>query len=159
MSESSQSDKTKDFETDNTNIKILKAQLPEVLENLKHFEDDGTDSDSVILGVYSESVFSDGENSDSESVFSDANTEDLDESDHDFEDSFVMPFLTRLPGSNDISSDDDCKMCSKIKVSSDIDVLKTDVTREPLKISRISKFYSIILLIFLFPIQIFKRIF
>lgn len=143
MSESSQSDKIKDFETDNTNIKLLKAQLPEVLENLKHFEDDGTDSDSVISGVYSESVFSDGENSDSESVFSDANTEDLDESDHDFEDSFVMPFLTMLPGSNDISSDDDCKIGSKNKESFDIDVLKTDVTREPLKISRISKFYSV----------------
>ena len=42
-----------------------------------------------------------------------------------------------------VASDDDCKIGSKNKESSDIDVLKTDVTREPLKISRISKFYSV----------------
>merc|ERR1712071_371966 len=147
--DSSQSDIITDFETNNSNIKLLKAQLPEVLENLKQIEDDGNDDscDSVISGIDSESVFSDGDNSDSESVFSDANTEDLDENEHEFEDSYVVPFLTSLPVSNDISSDEDCKNGSQSDESEEsfkIGALKAKVTPEPLKISRIRKFYSVL---------------
>ena len=83
----------------------------------------------------SDSVFSDAEESDSESVFSDACTEDLCESDYEFEDKFIRPLLTSLPEDSETSGSES----NEQKIED-----KGEIKREPLKnhVTIIQKIYD-----------------